>query len=185
MYRKTFAALAALIATSLVHQPAAAQHHGAMHGAHHGAAQADGDFQADMGIVHELLAAHAAIDRTVTNLPNGVHTVTESEDPRVAQYIKQHVGSMDERLVNGEIFNLTSPTIPTIFENADRIHTVIEETPTGVIFTQTTDDPELVPILQAHAQEVSDLVRDGMAAMMRSMRQRRGSMMGPGGPGMR
>ncbi|MDH3206869.1 MAG: hypothetical protein OEO79_09660 [Gemmatimonadota bacterium] len=150
----------------------------------HSAAQGDADFATDMGIVHELLVAHEAIDRTVTNLPNGVSTLTESDDPQVAAYIKAHVASMDQRLVNGEVFNVTSSTIPTIFENAERIHTEIEETATGVMFTQTTEDPELVATLQAHAEEVSELARDGMAAMMRSMMDQRGNMMEHGGPGM-
>jgi hypothetical protein len=68
-----------------------------------------------------------------------------------------------------------------IFANADKIRTEIEETATGVVFTQTTDVPELVPVLQAHADEVSELVREGMAAMMRSMMQRARAT-SPGGP---
>jgi hypothetical protein len=137
--------------------------------------QPDNAFAADMQVVHALLMDHDAIKRTVTNLPNGVRTVTESDDERVAAYLKQHVASMNRRLGDGEVFNVASPTIPTIFENADRIHTEITQTPNGLIFTQTSDDAELVPVLQAHAVEVSKLAEEGMAAMMRSM-------MGQGGP---
>jgi len=36
--------------------------------------------------------------------------------------------------------------------------------------TQTSGDAEVVAALQAHALEVSELARDGMAAMMRGMR---------------
>jgi hypothetical protein len=158
--------------------------HSAHARSHQGAAQGDADFVTDMGIVHELLMAHEAIVRTVTNLPNGVSTLTESDDPQVAAYIKAHVASMDERLVNGEMFNVTSSTIPTIFENADRIQTTIEQTATGVMFTQTTEDPELVATLQAHAEEVSELAREGMAAMMRNMMEQGGTMMERGGPGL-
>jgi hypothetical protein len=134
-----------------------------------------------MELVHALLADHDAIQRTVTDLPDGVRAVTESQNPRVAAYIKEHVGSMSTRLEAGEVFNVASSTIPVIFANADKIRTVIEETATGVVFTQTTDVPELVPVLQAHADEVSELVREGMAAMMRSMMQRSGAP-SPGGP---
>lgn len=141
-------------------------------------------FQADMRTVHELLAAHEQITRTVTLLENGVQTLTESDDPQVAAYLKEHVASMDERLGTGEVFNVMSSTIPTIFEHADRIHTEIEETETGVLFIQTTDDPELVSVLQAHAAEVSELADEGMAAMMRSMMQGRGGMMRGGDGGM-
>ena len=43
-------------------------------------------------------------------------------------------------------------------------------TETGSIVTQTSGDPKVVAALQAHAIEVSELARDGMAAMMRNMR---------------
>jgi hypothetical protein len=151
-----------------VHQPGAMPMHG------------DSAFAADMQLVHELLGGHAQIERTVSNLPNGVRAVTESQNPRLAAYIKEHVASMMERLAKGEVFNVASPTIPVIFQNAERIRTEIEQTEKGVVFTQTTDVPELVPVLQAHALEVSELVQEGMAAMMRSMMQRAGPM-SPGG----
>lgn len=140
-------------------------------------------FRADMQTVHELLAGYEQITRTVTLLENGVQTLTESDDPQVAAYLKEHVASMDERLGTGEVFNVMSSTIPTIFEQADRIHTEIEETETGVLFIQTTDDPELVAVLQAHAAEVTELADEGMAAMMRGMMQGRGGGMMRGGDG--
>jgi len=171
MNRWSLAALAALTGVVLAARPASAQH----------AAQHDDEFAADMQVVHQLLSAHEAITRTVTKLPNGVRTVTESADPGVAAYIKGHVASMNQRLMDGKVFNVTSSAIPTIFENADRIQTEIEETPTGVVFTQTTEDPELVAVLQAHAEEVSELARDGMAAMMRNMMEQGGRMMEHGG----
>lgn len=125
----------------------------------------------DMEIVHELLVNHQAIRRTVEELPNGIRTVTESSDPEVHAYIVDHVARMNERLEAGEMFNISSPTIPILFENRDRIHTEIEYTSTGVIMVQTSDDPETVTALQAHAVEVSEMVDEGMAAMMRSRMQ--------------
>ena len=55
-------------------------------GMSHGSATAE-----EMRIIHELLANHDRIKRTVTNLPNGIRTVTESDDPQTAQWIKTHV----------------------------------------------------------------------------------------------
>ena len=171
MNRWNLAALAALTVTLLAAQPTWAQQR----------VEHDDEFAADMQVVHQLLSAYQAITRTVTKLPNGVRTVTESADPGTAAYIKGHVASMNQRLLDGEVFNVTSSAIPIIFEHADRIRTEIEETPTGVVFTQTTEDPELVAALQAHADEVSELARDGMAAMMRSMMEQHGRMMEHGG----
>jgi hypothetical protein len=55
-----------------------------------------------------------------------------------------------------------------LFENKDKISTVVETTEGGSIVTQASSDPKVVAALQAHAVEVSELARDGMAAMMRS-----------------
>ena len=136
---------------------------GAMAGGMH-----DDAFRADMGVVHEMLGSHESIQRKVTNLPNGIRTVTESDDAQVAATIKAHVASMAKRLEEGREFNLFSPTIPVLFENKDKIRTTVEQTAKGVVFTQTSDDAKVVAALQEHAVEVSELVRDGMAAMMRA-----------------
>jgi hypothetical protein len=140
---------------------------GAMAGGMH-----DDAFRADMGLVHEMLGSHERIERKVTNLLNGIRTVTESDDPQVAATLKAHVASMANRLEEGREFNLFSPTIPVLFENRDKIRTAIEPTEKGVTVTQTSDDAKIVAALQAHAVEVSELVRDGMAAMRRAAHAR-------------
>jgi len=130
----------------------------------------DASFADDMRLVHAMFFDHEKIKRSVTNLPDGIRTVTESEDPQVARAIKAHVASMEKRLSDGKIFNLFSPTLPVLFENKDKIKTVVETTDRGSIVTQTSGDAQVVAALQAHADEVSELARDGMAAMMRSAR---------------
>jgi len=159
--------------------------HGAMHGMNHGAAagghgpmagpiamltKQDAGSAADMGLVHEMLVNNGKIKRSVARLPDGIRTVTESDDPGVARAIKTHVASMEKRLKDGKIFNLFSPTLPVLFENKDKIKTVVETTERGSTVTQTSGDAKVVAALQAHALEVSELARDGMAAMMRNMR---------------
>jgi len=131
---------------------------------------ADPAFGADMQLVHQMLVSHDRIKRTVTNLPNGIRTVTESDDPQVAQAIVAHVASMAQRLSEGREFNLFSETIPVLFENRDKIKTSVETTPKGSVVTQTSNDAKVVTALQAHAVEVSELARDGMVAMMRNAR---------------
>jgi hypothetical protein len=130
----------------------------------------DASFADDMRLVHAMLFDHEKIKRTVANLPDGIRTATESDDPGVARAIKAHVASMEKRLSDGKIFNLFSPTLPVLFENKDKIKTVVEMTDRGSVVTQTSGDAKVVAALQAHAVEVSELARDGMAAMMRNMR---------------
>ena len=132
----------------------------------------DAAFGADMQLVHAMLQGHDKISRTVTNLPDGIRTVTESDDPQMAQLIKSHVASMEKRLDEGRIFNLFSPTLPVLFENKDAIKTTVEMTEKGAIVTQRSADAKVVAALQAHALEVSELARDGMPAMMRAAQAR-------------
>ena len=128
-----------------------------------------------------MLADHNKINRTVTKLPNGIRTLTESDDPQVAREIKDHVASMDQRLKDGKVFNVASRNLPTIFANNAKIHTEIQQTAKGVILTQTSSDPTTVVALQAHAGEVSDLAREGMVALQRSV-MANGGPTGNGGP---
>lgn len=141
-----------------------------------GSPQRDDAFGSDMRVVHEMLADHDKIKRSVTNLPNGIRTVTESDDQAVAKEIKDHVASMDRRLKDGRVFNVASHTLPTIFANSDKINTDIRQTATGVILTQTSNDPATVAALQGHAREVSVLAHGGMVAMMRSVMANGGPM---------
>jgi hypothetical protein len=156
----------------------AAGGHGPMAGAVGRLTKQDAGSAADMGLVHDLLSNHASIKRTVTNLPDGIKTVTESDDPQVAQAIKAHVASMSERLKDGREFNIFSTTLPVLFENRDKIRSVVEVTEKGTIVTRTSTDAKVVAALQGHATEVTELVQEGMVAMRRGMMSRMAS--GPG-----
>ena len=132
---------------------------------------------AEMDVIHELIVNHDRISRTVTNLPDGIRTVTESDDPRIAKFIKEHVASMGQRVSAGNDPGLPieSPALHAIFKNKDKITTTVETTDKGIIVVQTSSDQETVAVLQQHASEVSDLVRDGMLAMRTAM-MRNGAM---------
>ena len=146
--------------------------HGPMAGAVHMLTRQDEGSDADMALVRDLLTNHTRIKRTVTNLPDGIKTVTESDDPQVAQTIKAHVASMSQRLKDGREFNIFSPTLPVLFENRDKIKSVVEVTEKGSIVTRTSTDAKVVAALQGHAAEVNELVQGGMFAMMRGMMTR-------------
>src|SRR3974390_865812 len=57
---------------------------------------------AQLQVIHTMLANHNRIRRTVTNLPNGIRTTTESDDPSVADQIKTHVAEMGKRGRTGD-----------------------------------------------------------------------------------
>jgi len=140
----------------------------------------DANSAADMGVTMNLVHANTKIRRTVTRLPDGIKTVTESDDPKIAQDIKAHVASMSGRLQEGKEFNIFSTTLPVIFDNAKNIKSKIEFTAKGAIVTRTSPDPKVALALQAHADEVTELVKEGPVAFHRGIDSR--MAMGPGGP---
>jgi hypothetical protein len=129
-----------------------------------------------MGVIHQLFADHRAIKRTVVNLPNGIRTITESDDPRVAQLIKDHVTAMDARMRAGDDPGLPmeSEALRALFRDHDKINTRLELTPKGAAIVQTSSDRTTVAALQKHASEVSAFAEEGMAAMHAAMMKGRG-----------
>ena len=115
----------------------------------------------DMQIVHQLFANHSLIRRTVEEIPGGVRTVTESDIPQVTSLIQAHVQSMHQRVDEGRWFAMMSRTLPTMFRNANRYQREFELTPKGIVVTKTSDDPNLVAVLQEHSREISDYVARG------------------------
>ena len=119
----------------------------------------------DMQLVHQLFANHNLIRRTVEEIPGGVRTVTESDNPQVATMIQQHVASMHQRLDHGRWFAMMSQTLPIMFRNADRYQREYEMTPQGIRVKKFSDDSELVNVLREHSREVSGFVEAGMSCM--------------------
>jgi hypothetical protein len=146
---------------------------GAMMGAAH-----DPTTMGEMSAIHALIVNHDRITRTVTNLPNGIRTVTESDDPQIAQLIKEHVASMVARVDARSDPNLPieSPALHAILENGDKVETKVETTERGAIVVQTSSDPQTVTALQKHAGEVTDLVEGGMSAVHTAMMRNGGFM---------
>ena len=134
---------------------------------------------AQLQVIHTMLVNHDRITRTVTNLPNGIRTVTESDDPELAGLIKKHVADMGKRVGAGDDPGLPieSDNLHAIFRDKDKLHTTYETTAKGIVVVQTSDDPKTVAALQAHAGEVTDLVQGGMEALHTAMMKNHGGMM--------
>jgi hypothetical protein len=128
---------------------------------------------AQLGVVHELMMSHDKIRRTVTNLGNGIRTVTESDDPRLAGLIRKHTIEMTARVAAGDdpALPMESAALRMIFRNKDLIRTRVDTSASGIVVEQTSSDSQTVAALQQHAAEVSALAKDGMAAMRRAMMQ--------------
>jgi hypothetical protein len=140
----------------------------------------DAATQSQLRVIHTLLADHDRIRRTVTNLPNGIRTATESDDPALAGLLKAHATSMAERVGKGDDPGLPieTPSVHAIFRDKDKIKTSYETTDKGIVVVQTSDDAQTVAELQRHAAEVTDLVHGGMAALQTALMKNHGGMMG-------
>lgn len=142
--------------------------------------------RAEVEEMRAMFMRHPDITRSVTNLPDGIETLTESTDPDLAAAIVGHVVKMTGRMEEGRdpMVPIQSPTLQILFERGDRIATEMTPTENGIIVTQTSTDPEVVAALQTHAAEVSDLAARGMAAVHDSMMQRHMGGQGMGMMGM-
>jgi hypothetical protein len=144
----------------------------------------DAGAMAQMREIHELFANHNRMTRTVTNLPDGVRTVTESTDPHVAKLITDHVASSRKQVETGidPGLPIESPALRAIYTHYDKIVTTVEATEKGVVVVQTSTDPQVVAALQQHAAEVTEFINDGMAAMHKAMMKNGGMMQRPPTP---
>jgi hypothetical protein len=113
------------------------------------------------------------ITREVTNLPNGIRTVTRSSDEDVMNQLVSHVFGMVRRVEDNDDpkIIIQSRTLDIFFQRGDEIESEIELTDEGIVVTQTSQDAELVAALQEHAAEVTDMADRGMEAVHEMMMQ--------------
>ena len=117
------------------------------------------------------------ISREVTNLPNGIRTVTRSSDEAVMAVLVSHIIGMIDRVERGDdpqIF-IQSPTLDILFLNGAEMQSQIDVTDEGIVVVRTSTDPDVVAALHTHAAEISDMADRGMQAVHEAMMQRAGN----------
>ena len=121
----------------------------------------------DMRPIREMLMHHEKIERRVENLNDGVKTWTTSEDPEIAAAIQKHVRQMHERLKEKKPIRQMDPLFREIFKHADKIEMQIEDLSNGVLVVETSEDPQVVKLIQQQANRaVSEFVEHGMQRAM-------------------
>lgn len=127
-----------------------------------------GASMAEMRVIRGLLTSPDQIERTVRDVPNGVLTVTTSDDPRVAELIRTHVRQMRASYDRDEPIRTADPVFRELFANRDRISLEIEDVPGGVRVLHTSDDPQVAALIRQHAHHfVSEAAEEGMRRAMR------------------
>ena len=87
-------------------------------GAQHGH---DDRHDEDHEVFQFLLQNHTKITRKVTELKDGVETLTESDDPEIAAKIKEHVEWMEYRIEKTNPIRMRDPLFAEIFRHTDKI----------------------------------------------------------------
>lgn len=116
------------------------------------------------GNIQSLLRGHETIERTVECLDDGVRTRTVTSDPALVPRLRQHVRQMEQRLRQQRPVRLWDPVFRDLFAHADAIQLQFEDIEGGIAVVETSDDPEVVPLIQAHARKVNQFVAEGHAA---------------------
>jgi intracellular sulfur oxidation DsrE/DsrF family protein len=115
-----------------------------------------------------LLSHHDQITRTVKELPDGVETLTESDNPEIAEKIKEHVEWMSYRIENTQPIRMRDPLFAELFRHTDKIVMKHEDTEKGVRVVETSDDPYVAKLIKRHSEVVSAFVKRGFAEAMKN-----------------
>ena len=117
--------------------------------------------------LRHLFDRHREITRSVENLPNGIRTTTTTSNQRLLSDLISHSVGMMSRVEAGDDpeVPVQSPTLDVLFRHGDEIFTEFEILDDGIVIIQTSNNPNVVEALQTHAQEVTELVDRGMAAV--------------------
>jgi hypothetical protein len=158
----TATATTALLIVLAAVTPASGQGHGGRGMAH------DAAHMADMRLFQQLFDHRAEITRQVLIRSDGIETLTESANPEVARLLQTHVTSMLARVKERRPIHQRDPLFAELFRYADRINARYEATPGGVRVFETSADPYVVKLLQAHAEVVSAFIANGRSEMMKN-----------------
>jgi hypothetical protein len=122
----------------------------------------------DMQVFHQLFDRRTEITRQVIVRPDGVETVTESKNPVVTRLLQTHVAAMLARVKEERPIHQRDPLFAELFRYADKIEARHDLTAGGVRMVETSPDPYVVKLLQAHAEVVSAFIANGHSEMMKN-----------------
>lgn len=121
-----------------------------------------------------LFRGFETITREVQNLPNGIKTLTRSSDQAVVDALISHSVGMIDRVdqLDDPQTIIQSPTLDIFFLRGEAITSNIDIIEGGLLVIQTSDDPDVVAALHAHAAEVTAMTERGMDAVHDMMMER-------------
>ncbi|TWU08576.1 hypothetical protein [Stieleria varia] len=112
-----------------------------------------------------LIEHREKIQRTIKEIPDGVETLTESDDPAVAAMIQTHVNAMYDRVEHSNPIRMRDPLFREVFANGKKIKMQLEHTDKGIRVKETSDDAYVVKLIRAHAAVVSLWIKNGYSEL--------------------
>jgi len=113
----------------------------------------------------QLLHNHTALSRTVEEIPNGVKTVTTTADPEILALLRRHAREMYAFYEAGGVVRPHDPLFAELARVADKVTMEFRDIENGIETIATSDDPEVVKVIRAHAAKVTEFVKRGHAAL--------------------
>jgi hypothetical protein len=118
-----------------------------------------------MADAHTLVFNHESIHRTVEEIPGGIKSITTTDDPELIAVLHRHPTDMDARLDAGYMVRCWDPLFAELGARHEEIELQVTPMERGVEVTCTSEDPEVVKLIRAHAAKVSDMAERGPVAM--------------------
>lgn len=122
---------------------------------------------ATMRVMHAMMTTPARFRRTVTNLPNGVRTLTESDDAGARRLLHEYAAGAE-----AAVHTSHHPTAPeqrtsesTMPVDGPPVRRIVANAPGGVMITETSTDAPTVTMLQRRARDLTGPLGHDMASM--------------------
>lgn len=119
----------------------------------------------EMRNAHTLVFNRESIKRVVEVVPGGVRTTNTTTDPELVAVLQNHPKEMSNRLKRGQHVRPWDPLFAELAKHADKVKMTYRKLENGIEVTSTSEDPEVVKLIRAHAAKVNEFVNRGRAAM--------------------
>lgn len=106
--------------------------------------------QQDKALFAELLEQHHQLKRETEKTDNGIIARTTSENPQLAQVLRDHVDGMEKRFAGGRAIRSWDPLFAALFEFRNQINMEYRAIDKGVEAVLTSDDPKIVELIHCH-----------------------------------
>lgn len=117
----------------------------------------------DQVIIQAMVNGRDKITRMYNETSDGVGIIAEtwSDDPQMAEWIKEHVAAMKERVETNNPIRQGDPLFAAVFEHTSELVLEVEYTEKGVLVVENGTTSCASALVKAHAAVVSAFIEKG------------------------